>query len=295
MNRRFVAVIVLLIEWCCFGFVVVNERPWATKSLVLLFGASNEDHMSGFSLTNITIQNMFVAHVDSLRDRFPSFEDNSNDETSSQVLNYNQRRHRENRIELEECDLDDAYCNVDSHVANLQFNELVADDEVVLVDIVRKHGMQSVARAFPRAGPRKTLHFDPSKVNAAILSTGGLCCGVNNVVRELVHSLYYLYGAKKVYGIQGGFHGFHNPDYPPLLLSTSLVGNIHHEGGTILRSARGGFDIDKILAFIDTYNINQLFVIGGDGTHRAANAIHKSCMELGLEISIGGIPKTIDK
>jgi 6-phosphofructokinase 1 len=302
MIRRFAFVLVLLMEalWRrCFGFVFVNRPPCATYSFVLSLscgsGFSKLDHLSDFRLTNITVQNIFVAHVETLRDRFPSFEDSSNDETSSHVLNYNQRRHRENRDELNECDVDDTYCNADSHVANLQFNELVEDDEVVLVDTVHKNGMQSVTRAFPRAGPRKTLHFDPSKVNAAVLSAGGLCCGVNNIVRELVHSLYYLYGANKVYGIQGGFHGFHNPDYPPVVLTTALMENIHHEGGTILGSSRGGFDINKILAFIDTYRINQLFVIGGDGTHRAANAIHQACMDLGLELSVAGIPKTIDK
>jgi 6-phosphofructokinase 1 len=190
--------------------------------------------------------------------------------------------------------MDDEYCNADSHVANLQFHELV-DDDVVLVDIVRKKGMSSVSRAFPRAGPRKNLHFHPSKVNAAILSAGGLCCGINNVIRELVHSLYYLYGANKVYGIQGGFRGFHDPKCPPILLTIDLVENIHHEGGTMLGSSRGGFDIEKIFDFVTKYDINQLYIIGGDGTHRGAYAIHQAGMDRGLELAVAGIPKTIDK
>jgi 6-phosphofructokinase 1 len=179
-----------------------------------------------------------------------------------------------------------------THVANLEYNELISDDEVVMVDIVRKPGMKSVSRAFTRAGPRKLLHFDPTKVNAAILTAGGLCPGLNNVIRELVHALYYLYGAKNVYGLTGGFNGFHS--YPPTRLTIDMVENIHHEGGTILRSSRGGFDIDKILEFFEEHDINQLYIIGGDGTHRGAYAIHEACMKRNLNIAVCGIPKTID-
>jgi len=114
------------------------------------------------------------------------------------------------------------------------------------------------------------------------------------VIRELTHSLYYLYGVKQVYGIRGGFNGFHSPEYPPLLLTNEIVENIHHEGGTVLRSARGGFDIDKILEFLQEKNIQQLYVIGGDGTHRGAYAISEACIANSLNVAVAGIPKTID-
>ena len=101
-----------------------------------------------------------------------------------------------------------------------------------------------------RAGPRPLLHFQPTEVVAAIVTCGGLCPGLNNVIREITHSLYYLYGANKVYGITGGFHGFYKDDYQPILLTNELVENIHHDGGTVLRSSRGGFDMQKILQFL---------------------------------------------
>lgn len=119
-----------------------------------------------------------------------------------------------------------------------------------------------------------------------------LTAGLNNVIRELTHSLYYLYGANKVYGITGGFHGFHKPEFEPILLTNDLVENIHHDGGTVLRSSRGGFDIDKILAFLKAKDISQLYIIGGDGTHRGAYAIHKECVARGLNVAVAGLPKT---
>eukprot|EP00521_Asterionellopsis_glacialis_P008430 CAMPEP_0195285968 /NCGR_PEP_ID=MMETSP0707-20130614/3608_1 /TAXON_ID=33640 /ORGANISM="Asterionellopsis glacialis, Strain CCMP134" /LENGTH=634 /DNA_ID=CAMNT_0040345545 /DNA_START=209 /DNA_END=2113 /DNA_ORIENTATION=+ len=275
----------------------------------------------------MTVTEVFVAEVESLRDKFSSFE-NEGDEGSN-MMKFNKRNKGYDLHSIqqppqpqpqsqlnphnngaprrsssssssssshgdEEFAADDDAEFPNSHVANVEYNQVVADREVVLVDTVRKLGMKSVSRAFHRAGPRKLLHFDPSKVNAAIVTCGGLCPGLNNVIRELTHSLYYLYGAQKVYGITGGFNGFHDPDYPPVHLTNDLVENIHHEGGTVLRSGRGGFDIVKILEFIQDHDIQQLYVIGGDGTHRGAYAISQACQEQQLNVAVAGIPKTID-
>jgi len=239
------------------------------------------------------VTEVYVAAVESLRGRFPSFEEDGTE--GSNMIKYNKRLGR--RCDVLHSDSDSASNNTNlssSHEANMEYNQIVSDQELVLVDIVRKPGMAGISRAFPRAGPRRLLHFDPTQVNAAIVTCGGLCPGLNNVIRELVHSLYYLYGANKVYGVRGGFHGFHKAEYEPVLLTNELVENIHHDGGTVLRSARGGFDIEKILSFLQERGINQLYVIGGDGTHRAAYAIHEACMARGLNIGISGIPKTID-
>lgn len=238
------------------------------------------------------VSQVFVAQVESLRDSHPSFEDSSSN--GSNLIKFHKRNKR-GKHHLH-CKNEDRCPDGNTHVANMEYNTLVGEDDVVLVDVVRKPGMSSVSRAFPAAGPRKFLHFDPGTVNAAIVTCGGLCPGLNNVIRELVHSLYYLYGAKTVYGVRGGFNGFRreNPDYDPVVLTNELVENIHHEGGTILRSSRGGFDIDKIIEFLTSRDISQLYVIGGDGTHRGAYAIHKACQERNLNIAVAGIPKTID-
>lgn len=175
------------------------------------------------------------------------------------------------------------------------YNKLIGIHECILADLVRKPGSEPSTRAYIRAGPRRELHFNPKTVNAAIVTCGGLCPGLNNVVREITNSLIFMYGIKgKVWGIRGGYKGFYDPAYEPVQLSPQLVENIHHKGGTVLSSSRGGFDLDKILSFIQKKNIKQLYVIGGDGTHRGAFRIHEGCMEKGLNCSIAGIPKTVD-
>lgn len=160
------------------------------------------------------------------------------------------------------------------------YNELIETNECILADIVRKPGMHGRTKAFIRAGPRKLLHFNPKTVNAAIVTCGGLCPGLNNVIREITNSLIFMYGINgKVYGIRGGYKGFYDPAYAPIELTPELVEDIHHRGGTVLSSSRGGFDLEKILGFIERMNIKQLYVIGGDGTHRGAFRIHEGCLE----------------
>jgi hypothetical protein len=165
-------------------------------------------------------------------------------------------------------------------VKSNSYNKLISSHECVLADLVRKPEDGSHAtRAYVRAGPREYLHFDPRGVNAAIVTCGGLCPGLNNVVREITNTLSQIYCiGGNVYGIRGGFRGFHDPDLPPVVLTPELVEDIHHQGGTFLGSSRGGFDLEKIIAFIQAKKIKQLYVIGGDGTHRGAFRIHEGCM-----------------
>lgn len=161
-----------------------------------------------------------------------------------------------------------------------EYNKLIGDEDCIIADLVRKPNMPDFTKAYLRAGPRKHLHFKPQSVNAAIVTCGGLCPGLNNVVREVVNTLISLYGiGGTVYGILGGYKGFYDKDLPPIVLTRELVNDIHHEGGTVLGSSRGGFDINKILKFLREKRIQQLYVIGGDGTHRGAFKIHEACIE----------------
>lgn len=177
------------------------------------------------------------------------------------------------------------------------YNKIIGDRECILGELQQDPASGAyTATTFLRAGPRARLHFDPSSVSAAIVTCGGLCPGLNNVVREITNTLHALYGiGGDVYGIQGGYRGFlKEGGMPPIVLTPALVEDIHHQGGTCLGSSRGGFDLDMILAFLRERKVNQLYVIGGDGTHRGAFRIHEECVKVGLNVAVAGIPKTID-
>ena len=178
-------------------------------------------------------------------------------------------------------------------ITGVGYNKIIGKSDYIMNDIVRKEGSKQSSEAWVRAGPRKAIHFDPRQVKAAVVTCGGLCPGLNNVVRELVHALFYLYDVNSVLGVVGGYNGF-NGDYEPLNLTPEAVAQCHHEGGTILASSRGGFDMEKIIAFLGKHGINQLYIIGGDGTHRGAFLVSQEVIKRGLNIAVAGIPKTID-
>lgn len=145
---------------------------------------------------------------------------------------------------------------------------------------------------FHRAGPRYHVAFTPEEVGAAIVTCGGLCPGLNTVVRELVDALWYQYGVRQIHGIQGGYRGFYSCN--TLTLNPHLVDGWHRSGGTKLGTSRGGFDLVKIVDAIEHRGLNQIYIIGGDGTMRGAVAIYEEVRRRGLKVSVVGIPKTVD-
>ena len=146
-----------------------------------------------------------------------------------------------------------------------------------------------------KAGPRQKLHFDPKRTTAAIVTCGELCPGINNVIRGVVMALHYFYGVKRVLGIPYGYEGL-NPQVGHKLveLSPDKVKDIHQFGGTILGSSRGAQDVSIMVDTLVENKIDILFTIGGDGTLRGSNAIGEEIQKRGLDISVVGIPKTID-
>ena len=146
---------------------------------------------------------------------------------------------------------------------------------------------------FLKAGPRFHIAFEPQSVKSAIVTCGGLCPGFNVVIRELVMSLWYNYGVRQVYGIQWGFEGFYDGS-EWVNLQPLCVRDIHLLGGTFLGTSRGGFDAGKIIDSVEENGVNMIFAIGGDGTHKGIEALHKEISKRKLKIIICGIPKTID-
>ncbi|MBN2023874.1 MAG: ATP-dependent 6-phosphofructokinase [Pirellulales bacterium] len=148
---------------------------------------------------------------------------------------------------------------------------------------------------FEKAGARERLFFDPAKTRAAVVTCGGLCPGLNNVIRSIFLELAMNYGVPEVLGIRYGYEGL-NPKVglPPLRLSMEYVDNIHEEGGSVLGSSRGEQDPAVIVDFLQQRKIDVLFCVGGDGTQRGAHRIHEEVHRRGLPIAVVGIPKTID-
>lgn len=164
------------------------------------------------------------------------------------------------------------------------------EDTVVQNAVQHKDGQRG--NYFRRQGPRQMIYFEPDEVTACIVTCGGLCPGLNTVIRELVCSLDYLYGVKRVFGIEGGYKGFYSRNIIPL--TPRSVNNIHKRGGTVLGTSRGGSVTSKIVDSIQDRGINQVYIIGGDGTQRGASVIYQEVRRRGLKTAVVGIPKTID-
>ena len=148
---------------------------------------------------------------------------------------------------------------------------------------------------FERAGPREHLFFEAAKTKVAIVTCGGLCPGLNNVIRSVYLQLHYHYGVPAVMGIRYGYSGF-SPEAsaPPMWLNGEMVDNIHQRGGTLLGTSRGPVSADIIVDFLEQRGVNILFTVGGDGTQRGAHAVAEEVQRRKLKISVIGIPKTID-
>ncbi len=146
-----------------------------------------------------------------------------------------------------------------------------------------------------KAGPREKLFFDPKNTTAAIVTCGGLCPGINNVIRSLVMALHYFYGVERIIGIPYGYEGL-VPKYGHgyRKLTPDEVKNIHEFGGTVLGSSRGAQSVSAMVDTLENEKIDLLFAIGGDGTLKGVNAIGEEIEKRNLDIAVVGMPKTID-
>jgi len=188
------------------------------------------------------------------------------------------------------------------HYANIDGDALsnyVGDDEFIVYNVYAKKGEKpqvlGKGALLEKSGPREKIYFNPQHVHAAIVTCGGLCPGLNDVIRSLVRNLWYGYGVRRITGIQYGFKGF-LPEYnfPVVDLDPDIVDDIHKIGGTMLGSSRGGNDTSAIVDAIERMNLNILFTIGGDGTQRGALAVAEEIDRRNLRVSVVGVPKTID-
>lgn len=143
------------------------------------------------------------------------------------------------------------------------------------------------------AGPRKTLFFDPTATTAGIVTCGGLCPGMNNVIRHLVLTMHYTYHVKQVLGFRFGYEGVAGL-HEPMVLTPAVVADIHRHGGSLLGSSRGSQQASKMVDNLVRLGVNILFTVGGDGTLNGAQYLVDEITARGLKIGVVGVPKTID-
>src|SRR5215470_4601376 len=73
---------------------------------------------------------------------------------------------------------------------------------------------------FEPAGPRPSLFFDPALLTCGIVTCGGVCPGLNNVIRAVVLTLTHSYGVRRVLGFRYGYAGLaEKSGYEPMLLT----------------------------------------------------------------------------
>ncbi|GAB6057471.1 ATP-dependent 6-phosphofructokinase [Desulfonatronum parangueonense] len=175
----------------------------------------------------------------------------------------------------------------------------IQDDQRVQLFVANEEGesgtMSMQTYEFEPAGPRSNLYFDPPKTKCAIVTCGGLCPGINDVIRALVMTAHHSYGVAGILGIRYGLQGF-IPEYGHQLmeLTPDKVANIHEFGGTILSSSRGPQSPEEIVDALERMNVSVLFLIGGDGTMQASLKIQEEVAKRKIKMAVIGIPKTID-
>ncbi len=188
-------------------------------------------------------------------------------------------------------------CHIPSPIS---FGRFVNDSDRILYHgrVEELRSLQSRGAEFPSfeaAGPRERIFFDPRHLVCGIVTCGGICPGLNDVIRAIVLSLFHHYGVRTVFGFRYGFEGItgrHN--HFPMVLTPETVEGIHQQGGTILGSSRGPQDVGEMVDTLASMNVGILFAIGGDGTLRGAHEIALEIGRRGLRTSVIGIPKTID-
>ena len=178
--------------------------------------------------------------------------------------------------------------------------DFVRDDQRVAygIEVTVEEGQRTLHACglLEKAGPREYIYFDPSKVHAGIVTCGGLCPGLNNVIRATVMTLWYRYGVRRISGIRYGYRGF-LPDLqmPVKELNPEVVSDIHRFGGSVLGSSRGGGEqTEAIVDAMEQMNLSLLFAVGGDGTQRGALRLAQEIARRKNRMAVVGIPKTID-
>ncbi len=182
-----------------------------------------------------------------------------------------------------------------STIPDDEIADYVPDRARVLVNAETLEGVPvDTSLLFEKAGPRESIYFDPPRTRAAIVTCGGLCPGLNNVIRSIVLELRFKYGAAEVLGYRYGYRGLGAQAMEPARLTPEVVRDIHRTGGSVLGTSRGAESPVAMVDTLEKHGVQILFCIGGDGTLRGAHAIYEEIARRARNISVVGVPKTID-
>lgn len=181
------------------------------------------------------------------------------------------------------------------HIGGVEAPFKTAADRILYQNHTQGYAPGEENISFEEAGPREKIFFEPSKTTVGIVTCGGLCPGLNDIIRGIVNQCYRQYHITKVYGFRYGYEGLvQSYGHIPIILRPESVAQAHCFGGTMLGSSRGHQNIGEMIDTLEDMEVDILFVIGGDGTLRGAAELAKEIERRGLKISIVGIPKTID-
>jgi 6-phosphofructokinase 1 len=181
--------------------------------------------------------------------------------------------------------------------------EFLSDDQKYImydpivhgVDLSGRHAMSLSPFRMLLAQASEHLHFDPKQTTVGVVTCGGLCPGLNDVVRGITYMCRRSYDVKRVVGFRYGYWGLSAAGRDTAIdLDTNRVHTIHRRGGTFLGSSRGPQDPKEMVDTLQQLGVNILFTIGGDGTQRGASKIVEEVTKRKLNIAVVGIPKTID-
>jgi 6-phosphofructokinase 1 len=174
-------------------------------------------------------------------------------------------------------------------------SRFVGDDVFVREQVIGGPSAPQEEWGFELAGPRARLFFDPAQTRAGIVTCGGLCPGLNNIIRSLFSELHHAYGVQEVLGFRGGYSGLDPArGQPPIRLTAEFVNNIHRHGGTVLGTSRGRVDEAAAVENLARLGVDILFTVGGDGTQRGGHALFQLARQRGHALAVVGIPKTVD-
>lgn len=210
--------------------------------------------------------------------------------------------------------------DVPNPVGNEEIGAYRAESAGIVVDARTKYQPEVAQLTFPEAGPRQMLRYPMSEhddiLRVGILVSGGIAPGINAVIDGIVrrHNLYEKEEKRRhrgkdytleIYGYAEGFKALLQGGKHYRFLHEQLVERQADLGGSMLGTSRADELLDedartreknlrRVIDNLSSHGIRILYVIGGDGSMRAAHAIWKMAKDSGQRISVVGIPKTMD-